>query len=156
MDNGTGSGTWVKGSKRNSSSQWQMLVVWMRKTDRNKVMDSVYFMSIIIMINGWINGELLDNDSQDLQRLKIGELNLREYLKGHVWMKTSQVSQRWGKWGWYSQHYWGREWQKVRVILREAYAAQDSMAKTRPHYQIPGKLSSWSSEDINLTVKIKM
>lgn len=30
-------------------------------------MDSVYFMSIIIMINGWINGELLDNDSQDLQ-----------------------------------------------------------------------------------------
>lgn len=156
MDNGTGSGTWVKGSKRNSSSQWQMLVVWMRKTDRNKVMDSVYFMSIIIMINGWINGELLDNDSQDLQRLKIGELNLREYLKGHVWMKTSQVSQRWGKWGWYSQHYWGREWQKVRVILREAYAAQDSTAKTRPHYQIPGKLSSWSSEDINLTVKIKM
>ena len=41
-----------------------------------------------------MNGELLDNDSQDLQRLKIGELNIREYLKGHVWMKTSQVSQR--------------------------------------------------------------
>lgn len=150
MDNGTGSGTWVKGSKRNSSSQWQMLVVWMRNADRNKVMDSGYFMSIIIMINGWINGELLDNDSQDLQRLKIGELNLREYLKGHVWMKTSQVSQRWGKWGWYSQHYWGREWQKVRVILREAYAAQESRAKTRPLNYITKSLANYPPEVVRI------
>lgn len=43
-------------------------------------MDSGYLMSIIIMLNGWMNGELLDNDSQDLQRLKIGELNIRDYL----------------------------------------------------------------------------
>ena len=43
-------------------------------------MDSGYLMSIIIMLNGWMNGELLDNDSQDLQRLKIGELNVRDYL----------------------------------------------------------------------------
>ena len=43
-------------------------------------MDSGYLMSIIIMLNWWMNGELLDNDSQDLQRLKIGELNVRDYL----------------------------------------------------------------------------
>ena len=43
-------------------------------------MDSGYLMSIIIMLNGWMNGELLDNESQDLQRLKIGELNVRDYL----------------------------------------------------------------------------
>ena len=32
------------------------------------------------MLNGWMNGELLDNDSQDLQRLKIGKWNLREKI----------------------------------------------------------------------------
>lgn len=37
-----------------------MVVVWMRKTYTKKLMDSEYLLSIIIILNGYMDNELLD------------------------------------------------------------------------------------------------